>query len=964
MLGDGVVQSFPTSEAAPVELSKLGGWLRCTECTAALHFRCLDSKRQKDILKDVNAEREDAARKGSRPARWETLPADVVREDIPCMTCYNQPALCYLCGLDPVGRTARAADEIWGAESEDDVTELGDFARPVFRCRQCKRFAHYECLAEVYDGAPGSERAASLRAQLLEGWKCPDCFQWPEVEQVVAWRPASGKRVTTIRAMNYSERREKLDLYTREYLVKFRMMSWRSAAWVPHLWLAPCWPLALRTFLERRPSWVFAPDCVRYTPAIPEWTGARYRTTANMDKWELLVHNPAKPSEAYSEDKQRHTSQGLHGFAKNHKRGTAMHSSADARIPVLWKTPERVLDVFYRATIISSSRVAAATVRSTEESLSELGKRPIGLPPNHLDGLIHIAQLDGTRIISPADAEKSFSKVAWALVKWQGLEYEDASWIEVTPSGLKDADYAQQLTHAYSCHLNARDVLVRSSDPARLKKPVNGKADMDVLETINNRLGLAPYQRHAVEKMANHWTRNQTSILTDDAGMGKTVEITGLIAWLFNARQVSPFLILVPRHTIRHWLRTLRSMLPAINTVALQGLGNVLQEYEMFHSALPDINHVPGLTNLKAEVVIADPSEPSVAGARDIWARCWELLVIHPSVCGDEGSQVAALVKCPNRIILNDTLLTASELPGVLKAFYPIPSPRLCDDASRREEAVALEKSMTQAWIHNDRTKLLERSAMSVTELVVSTGFQASQRAVFQSYLNRHHDTLQELCSVEALSTPEETTESIRGALFDLFSVYQNTFLCADKEVNPQHVPNPTVDQLVKGSAKLLLLLQILRQLHRGGHRTVVVSPRTLDLDVIEEMVLEDHYRYMRIDRDSRPEEIDLCQRAWNQNGAVESVFLLHSHTFSADMNLVAADTVIVRPASPKRDTVSADTSSSPVLRSRLSANDRLAQSGVRLETQTKQGVLYLVHRSATILTYDWNFSVCWYSRS
>lgn len=59
----------------------------------------------------------------------------------------------------------------------------------------------------------------------------------PQVEQILAWRNVGKRRAERIRTMNHGKDKLRLDVLTREFLVKFQDQSWCDVDWVPYAWL-------------------------------------------------------------------------------------------------------------------------------------------------------------------------------------------------------------------------------------------------------------------------------------------------------------------------------------------------------------------------------------------------------------------------------------------------------------------------------------------------------------------------------------------------------------------------------------------------------------------------------------------------------------------------------------------------------------------------------------------------------
>lgn len=99
---------------------------------------------------------------------------------------------------------------------------------------------------------------------------------------------------------------------------------------------------------------------------------------------------------------------------------------------------------------------------------------------------------------------------------------------------------------------------------------------------------------------------------------------------------------------------------------------------------------------------------------------------------------------------------------------------------------------------------------------------------------------------------------------------------------------------LVKASGKLIVLHKMLRQLKETGHRVLIFSQMTKMLDILEDFLEAEKYKYERIDGGitgaQRQEAID----RFNAPGAQQFCFLLSTRAGGLGINLATADTVVI----------------------------------------------------------------------
>jgi hypothetical protein len=184
-----------------------------------------------------------------------------------------------------------------GSKKENSKSEARDL---LFRCKTCKRGAHYACIKE------------SIHTwQYSNDWRCKNCVSWGSPDAMLAWRPVSkdtdistsgpplspNKRI--IKPANLPDPKNPSE--DAEYLVKFKEQSFRHVQWVPHAWLFAAHKGRLTHFLTKGPIIDIAPE-----------------------------------QEEDDDDEK-----GLDNF------GLQANPDAIEKIPKEWSSPDRILEVFY-----------------------------------------------------------------------------------------------------------------------------------------------------------------------------------------------------------------------------------------------------------------------------------------------------------------------------------------------------------------------------------------------------------------------------------------------------------------------------------------------------------------------------------------------------------------------------------------------------------------------------------------
>lgn len=117
------------------------------------------------------------------------------------------------------------------SHAEPSADGKGPHQSLLFRCKKCKRAAHYSCLYTKTDGDFTKEDSA-LAWQ--EDWTCFDCVRWQtKLDVILAWRPIGTEAGDKVPDDFPRPTAKEFDADV-EYLVKWVEHSYRYVEWVPH----------------------------------------------------------------------------------------------------------------------------------------------------------------------------------------------------------------------------------------------------------------------------------------------------------------------------------------------------------------------------------------------------------------------------------------------------------------------------------------------------------------------------------------------------------------------------------------------------------------------------------------------------------------------------------------------------------------------------------------------------------
>jgi hypothetical protein len=347
---------------------------------------------------------------------------------------------------------------------DEDVSVAPQLDQAIlFRCFTCKRVAHYEHLP-----LPPTLSSDADLDDIVEfyarTWLCADCSSYRDgVDKVIAWRPYPPNAVEPLRPANETPN-YKTPL-PREYLVKWMDRSYRRIQWVPHMWLLSTHHAKLKNFLTGGSKVELLKVAEEERNDIA--CAAVFEIDSRASSTKPGTETPFSPLEA--------------------------NPDAERRIPMAWKTVDRVLDVFLW-------RPSKRVTKSRGDTRKDKGKANVVVSDDDMEDIDESAEKErnsafergeqpGVKLMeSIPDWEqrtqetftiKNISQVVWAFFKWNDLGYDEgrhippgcdlvltcikATWD--SPPLPEDAGYQAFLT-AMKRFIDSRSVIV----PKRSKK--------------------------------------------------------------------------------------------------------------------------------------------------------------------------------------------------------------------------------------------------------------------------------------------------------------------------------------------------------------------------------------------------------------------------------------------------------------------------------------------------------------
>ncbi|KZS95781.1 hypothetical protein SISNIDRAFT_325955 [Sistotremastrum niveocremeum HHB9708] len=773
-----------------------------------------------------------------------------------------------------------------------------DQSRLLFRCITCKRPVHYEHLPTPFGMVdPSLEETAQY---YQDDWQCHDCknFADNDVDLIVAWRPYPA---------DAPQPKDDDVVYTanlpREYLIKWQERGYNRCSWVPHMWLLSLAKAKLKNFTAHGTK-----VKLLERPIQDEDTKSRESSAFNIGD-DGLADPETKPDllEDYS---------GYQG----------PEPEAERRIPPAWKTVDVILDVYLwhppqkkskkpvKKSKKGSKRRVADSEDEDEEDEDE--DEPEGMDERlfaYRDGV----QPDDKYLETIAQYEKrtkrkltvdDANRVIWAYIKWDELLYEEATWDappeENSTGWIRFLEAWQRFLFARTVHIPKRipDSAIRASPEVEKKnfKALKSTPHLGQKDTYR----LMDFQIEGVSWLLGNWCIDQHSILADEMGLGKTIQIAVFLGVLFKNRKAAPSLIVVPNSTITNWLRELARWAPNLRAVPFYGPAKsrkVIQNYELYHE-----NPTNAEVGTKYHVMVTTyETVTSAAGAAAVFGKVprWECLIV------DEGQRLKSdsslifkklsSLNSEHRIIMTGTPLNNNirELFNLMNFLDPVNWQNLEELEKQHEElthelVLELHEKLRPYFLRRLKAEVLNLPPKN--EVIVPVSMTALQKQLYKSILQQNIGDINLLIQGSNAAAKKKSVSKLNNVLMQLRKCLQHPYLI-DQGLEPAGLSDAEAHkQLIDASAKLLLLKTMLPILKQRGHRVLLFSQFKIALDIIEDFITGEGYKFCRLDGDTPGADRQKGMDEYNKPNSDKFIYLLTTRAGGVGINLSTADTVIM----------------------------------------------------------------------
>ncbi|XP_051147249.1 protein CHROMATIN REMODELING 24 [Andrographis paniculata] len=458
---------------------------------------------------------------------------------------------------------------------------------------------------------------------------------------------------------------------------------------------------------------------------------------------------------------------------------------------------------------------------------------------------------------------------------------------------------------------------------------------------------LYPHQREGLKWLWSLHCMGKGGILGDDMGLGKTMQICSFIAGLFHSNLVRRVLVVAPKTLLTHWIKELSTV----------GLSQKTREYfatctKTRHYELQYVLQDKGVLLTTYDIVRNNTK--SLCGDYNYnededEEETWDYMILdeghlikNPST---QRAKSLLQIPCRHRIIISGTPLQNNLKE--LWALFNFCCPELLGDkkefkdkyehfisrgneknASDREKRIGssvakkLRDCIQPYFLRRMKSEVFgdDNTLSKKNEIIVWLRLTQCQRQLYEAFLKSEIvisafdgsplaaiTILKKICDHPLLLTKRAAEDLLEGmdsvADKEDHRVAEKLAMhIADVALKHDIVENHDV------SCKLSFLLGLLADLIPKGHNVLIFSQTRKMLNLIQESLESNDYKYMRIDGTTKASDRAKIVQEF-QDGRGAPIFLLTSQVGGLGLTLTNADRVIVvDPAwNPSTDSQSVD---------------------------------------------------------
>lgn len=182
--------------------------------------------------------------------------------------------------------------------------------------------------------------------------------------------------------------------------------------------------------------------------------------------------------------------------------------------------------------------------------------------------------------------------------------------------------------------------------------------------------------------------------------------------------------------------------------------------------------------------------------------------------------------------------------------------------------------------------KDVEKSLPAKVEQILRVEMTSLQKQYYKWILTKNYSALRK--------GTKGSTMTFLNIVIELKKCCNHAFLTKPNESEKRDSNEDYLQQVIRGSGKLVLLDKLLVRLREKGHRVLIFSQMVRMLDIIGEYLQKKHFPFQRLDGSIKGELRKQALDHFNAEGSPDFCFLLSTRAGGLGINLATADTVII----------------------------------------------------------------------
>nr|CDS30417.1 chromodomain helicase DNA binding protein [Hymenolepis microstoma] len=448
--------------------------------------------------------------------------------------------------------------------------------------------------------------------------------------------------------------------------------------------------------------------------------------------------------------------------------------------------------------------------------------------------------------------------------------------------------HKQRISDLHTLYLN--DLSATPEPPLDWGQNWTNKQPPYISEVFGGKLH--DYQLEGIRWLRRSYYEGVNTILADEMGLGKTIQIVAFIySLIVEDRNPGPFLITVPVSVIENWEREFHYWAPLIQTKVY------CKESEESHYFIAGKKNVPDTPSFNVLIMSHGDADKLHKVLKQLK---WKILVVDEAHhLKNKTAKICSNLKTfgvSRKVLLTGTPLqnNLEELISIIHFMDPVKFPNIDElntqlNSMTPEERVEYLQIALKGHILRRLKHDVIKSLPKKTEVIVPLSMTPLQKRIYKLVLLRDYEKLRTRC--------------LMNPLLHLQKVCNHPYLMpAGDEVAPRlavsidskEVPPYEPTALIENSAKLHLVMRMLRALRQRGHRVLIFCHLVAMLDLIEIALHSEQLHFERIDGTIRGSKRQAAIDRFNTDQTGPPVFLLSTRAGGEGINLATADTVIL----------------------------------------------------------------------